>query len=115
VTGAGRRSWPSPSPLDLQALIATLAPPMKKTLIALLLCSLTVSPALAADDYPPGPDSKKQPGVPEGEVLKFTFDKSKIFPGTTREYWVYVPRQYDPARPACVYVNQDNVQWCSTI
>jgi hypothetical protein len=38
-------------------------------------------------------------GVPKGEVLKFTFDQSKIFPGTWREYWVYVPAQYKPDKP----------------
>jgi gluconolactonase len=31
----------------------------------------------------------------KGEVLKFTFDQSKVFPGTTRDVWVYVPREYD--------------------
>ncbi|MBI5799403.1 MAG: SMP-30/gluconolactonase/LRE family protein [Verrucomicrobia bacterium] len=83
---------------------------MRIILSALALsCSLLASSLRAADDYVPGPDSKKQPGVPEGEVLKFSFDKSKIFPGTTRDYWIYVPRQYDPAKPACVYVNQDGV------
>ncbi|MDP1797269.1 MAG: SMP-30/gluconolactonase/LRE family protein, partial [Planctomycetaceae bacterium] len=49
--------------------------------------------------------------VPKGDVTKYTFDKSNIFPGTTRDYWVYVPKQYNPAKPACVYVNQDGVQW----
>jgi sugar lactone lactonase YvrE/enterochelin esterase-like enzyme len=49
--------------------------------------------------------------VPKGEVTKYTFENSKIFPGTVRDYWVYVPKQYDPAKPACVYVNQDNVQY----
>ncbi len=49
--------------------------------------------------------------VPKGDVTKYSFNKSKIFPGTTRDYWVYVPKQYDPAKPACVYVNQDGVQW----
>ena len=39
-----------------------------------------------ADDYEPGPDSKPQPGMPKGEVLKFSFEQSKIFPGTDREY-----------------------------
>ena len=48
---------------------------------------------------------------PKGEVTKYTFDKSKIFPGTVRDYWVYVPKQYDPAKPACVYVNQDGIQF----
>ncbi|MDQ3011262.1 MAG: alpha/beta hydrolase-fold protein, partial [Acidobacteriota bacterium] len=52
-----------------------------------------------------------QPGVPKGEMLKFTFENSKLFPGTWREYWVYVPAQYTPDKPACVYVNQDGVQW----
>lgn len=66
---------------------------------------------LAAEDYPVSPDSKPQPGVPQGELIKFEFAGSKIFPGTTREVTIYVPRQYDPAQPACVYVNQDGVQW----
>jgi len=48
---------------------------------------------------------------PKGEVLKFTFNKSRIYPGTAREYSVYIPAQYNPARPACVYVNQDGVQY----
>jgi gluconolactonase len=49
--------------------------------------------------------------VPKGEVTKYTFDQSKIFPGTVRDYWVYVPRQYDPAKPACLHVNQDGIQF----
>ncbi len=51
------------------------------------------------------------PAIPKGEVKKYTFDQSKIFPGTTRDYWVYVPKQYDGKKPACLYVNQDGVQW----
>ena len=46
---------------------------------------------------------------PKGEVTKYTFEDSKIFPGTVRDYWVYVPKQYDPAKPACLYVNQDGI------
>jgi sugar lactone lactonase YvrE/enterochelin esterase-like enzyme len=49
--------------------------------------------------------------VPKGEVTKYTFERSRIFPGTTRDYWVYVPRQYDPAKPACLHVNQDGIQF----
>ncbi len=63
------------------------------------------------ETYPPHPDSQPQEGVPKGELMKFTFENSKIFPGTWREYWVYVPAQYSPDKPACVYVNQDGVQW----
>ncbi len=49
--------------------------------------------------------------MPKGELIKFEFAGSKIFPGTTREVTVYVPRQYDGTKAACVYVNQDGVQW----
>ncbi len=49
--------------------------------------------------------------IPQGEVTQHSFSDSKIFPGTFRDYWVYVPRQYDPARPACLYVNQDGIQY----
>jgi enterochelin esterase-like enzyme len=44
-------------------------------------------------------------------MLRFTFDHSQIFPGTTRTYWIYVPAQYDGKIPACVYVDQDGRQW----
>ncbi|MCF0053554.1 SMP-30/gluconolactonase/LRE family protein [Dyadobacter sp. LJ53] len=64
-----------------------------------------------SENYPVDPASEEQAGVPKGEVLKVTFENSKIFPGTWREYWVYVPAQYKPDRPACVYINQDGIQW----
>ncbi|HVW35953.1 MAG TPA: SMP-30/gluconolactonase/LRE family protein, partial [Pirellulales bacterium] len=28
-----------------------------------------------------------------------------------RDYWIYVPQQYDPAKPACLHVNQDGIQF----
>jgi gluconolactonase len=87
---------------------------MRSTHILLpLLLFLVVAGSLAqtAENYPVNPDSKPQPGVPKGEVQKFTFENSKIFPGTWREYWVYVPAQYLPDKPACVYVNQDGIQY----
>jgi sugar lactone lactonase YvrE/enterochelin esterase-like enzyme len=49
--------------------------------------------------------------VPKGEVTKHTFEASKIFPGTTREYWIYVPEQYKADHPACVFVCQDGIQY----
>lgn len=75
---------------------------MPRRLSAGLLLTLVTS--LAAQD-------PKTPAGPKPEVAKYTFDKSKVFPGTVRDYWVYVPKQYDPAKPACVYVNQDGVQY----
>jgi gluconolactonase len=64
----------------------------------------------AADDYQPGPDSQPRENVPKGTTEKFTFIGSKVFPGTEHTYWVYVPKQYDPATPACLWVNQDGIQ-----
>lgn len=49
--------------------------------------------------------------APVGDVVQYQFDQSKIFPGTVRDYWVYVPKQYDPAKPACLFVCQDGVQY----
>ena len=63
-----------------------------------------LAPSLrAADVYKPGPDSERQ-DVPHGEVRQATLASSAIFPGTTRDYFVYVPKQYDPAKPACLMV-----------
>jgi enterochelin esterase-like enzyme len=74
-------------------------------LLSALALSLAVT-AFAADDYKLGPDSERQKDVPAGKVTKHTWNSS-IFPGTVRDYWVYVPAQYDKSRPACVMVFQD--------
>ena len=63
------------------------------------------------ESYPEDSASIEQPNVPKGEILKFTFENSKIYPGTTREISVYIPSQYRPDKHACVYINQDGVQW----
>ena len=60
----------------------------------------------AGQEYPYGPDSQRQPGVPQGTVTQYTWT-SKIFPGTVRDYWVYVPAQYTPDKPACVMLFED--------
>ncbi|MEO7311719.1 MAG: SMP-30/gluconolactonase/LRE family protein [Chitinophagaceae bacterium] len=64
-----------------------------------------------ATSYPIDSASVEHAGVPKGELLKFTFNRSAIFPGTFRDYWIYIPAQYQPGKPACVYVNQDGIQW----
>src|SRR5688572_15768238 len=57
--------------------------------------------------YALGPDSLPQEGVPKGRLEGPTLFRSKIIGNTTRQYWVYVPAQYDPAKPANVLVFQD--------
>jgi gluconolactonase len=66
-------------------------------------------PELALQDYPLGPDSKRQPDVPSGKVFSFSMDQSKFFPGTQRTIDVYVPAQYIADRPACVLVSLDHL------
>src|SRR5882724_1304111 len=61
---------------------------------------------LTADEYTLGPDSERQPQVPRGAVTQYSWT-SKIFPGTVRDYWVYVPAQYDASKPACVMIFRD--------
>ncbi len=59
-------------------------------------------------EYPLGPDSERKEDVPKGEVTKHVW-KSTVFPKTIREYYVYVPAQYDPqgTEKAAVMVFQD--------
>ena len=86
---------------------------MKRSLVPLFLFLQTAlfAQTLPVISYPVDSASVEQAGVPKGEIIKLTFNNSKIFPGTWREYWVYVPAQYKADQPACVYVNQDGIQW----
>jgi gluconolactonase len=85
---------------------------MKKILgLVFIFASIMASAQPAEEKYAVDSASIEQPGVPKGETLKFTFSNSKIFPGTWREYWIYIPAEYRPEQPACVYVNQDGIQW----
>src|SRR6478736_6136032 len=85
---------------------------MKKNLVlVLLLCVGKLAAQTTTETYPVDPASVEQAGVSKGEILKFTFENSKIFPGTSREISIYVPVQYKADKPACVYVNQDGIQW----
>ena len=74
--------------------------------IFLVVVGLVGRSAARAEEYVLGPDSQPQPGVPRGEVTQHSWT-SRIFPGTVRDYWVYVPKQYDASRPAAVMVFQD--------
>jgi enterochelin esterase-like enzyme len=79
---------------------------MSRYLAGVATLLLGASLLWSADDYKLGPDSQEQPDVPHGKVTKHSWT-SKIFPGTVRDYWVYVPAQYDAKKPACVMVFQD--------
>ena len=71
--------------------------------IVLLLFAI---PCYSQDSlYKPGPDSQRQPGVPKGTVSKYEW-QSKVY-NNFREYYVYVPAQYNAAAPAALMVFQD--------
>jgi enterochelin esterase-like enzyme len=65
--------------------------------------------ACAVESPPLGPDSHPQPGVPRGTLTthRHTSDATAAFPNTSRDWTLYVPAQYDAARPANLVVFQD--------
>lgn len=81
---------------------------------ALLVLNLLSLSSRAADDYVLGPDSQFKPDVPRGRLERFQFTNSTVFPGTVRDGGVYIPAQYDPARPAALMVFQDGIGFMST-
>jgi enterochelin esterase-like enzyme len=72
--------------------------------LAMLLCGSHGLAAPPDDLYRLGPDSEPHEGVPQGKVVGPTALPSNVYPNTTRNYWVYVPAQYDPSKPASLMV-----------
>ncbi len=73
-----------------------------------LLCSAALAAsALAADEFVESPLHRVNPSIPHGTVTKMPVWESKIFAGTTRDWWVYVPAQYQASKGAAVMVFQD--------
>lgn len=81
-------------------------------LFTCLASSLLLASAALADEYPVGPDSQRQPNVPQGKLTKGTWT-STIYPGTVRDYHIYVPAQYKGDKPACVMIFQDGTGFVS--
>lgn len=75
-----------------------------RTLSAVLLLSAS---AWGIDDYKLGPLSQENPAVPKGKVTQMPAHTSKIFEGTLRDWWIYVPAQYQADKPANLMVFQD--------
>ena len=60
-----------------------------------------------AGDYPLTQDSLAHPRVPIGKLEgPFEF-QSKVFTGTSRQYWIYVPANYKPKTKLALLVFQD--------
>lgn len=63
--------------------------------------------------YELGPDSQRHDGVPKGQVTQHVWKQSRVYPGTIRRYWIYVPAQYDASQPAALMVFQDGHAYVS--
>jgi enterochelin esterase-like enzyme len=53
------------------------------------------------------PSSYEQPDVPQGKMSDKLVHTSKVYDGMQSDYWIYVPAQYDPAKPAALMIWQD--------
>ena len=83
---------------------------LKKSLhvtLILMACGFCQVSATAQESYPKHADAKAREGVPQGKVTQHRFTNSKIFPGTQRDYHIYVPAQYKADKPAALMVFQD--------
>jgi gluconolactonase len=81
---------------------------MRRAFFTLLL--LSASSFLFAEDYVLGPDSQPHDGVPKGVVTQHTLPPGKFYPGTPHSYSVYVPAQYDAAKPTPFMIFLDGSQ-----
>ncbi len=83
----------------------------KRFLGTALLCTLAFTAAaqepIIETRYALAEDSFPQEGAPRGEVFEFVWDKSEVYPGTIRRYYIYVPAQYQSSQPAALMVFQD--------
>lgn len=89
--------------------------PAMHSTVALLFSALSALPALrsiAQDDYKPGPDSIAQANVPKGELIRgtYTAKEGSVFPGTERDYTIYLPPRKGgiPAAAGAQKDNRDN-------
>jgi enterochelin esterase-like enzyme len=66
------------------------------------------APAFAQlEVYTEHPDSRAASDVPKGKLTQQPKFQSEVFKGTTRDWWIYVPAQYNGETPAAVMVFQD--------
>lgn len=60
-----------------------------------------------------GQDAPAAVAAPKGRVEQARLGDSGIYPGTQRDYWIYVPAQYDGSREAAVMIFEDGAAYVS--
>ena len=83
---------------------------MTRVALALVVAAVPVG-AFAQESFELGPDSQRQPGVPRGEITEHRWDASTVYRNTERDWWLYVPAQYDGETPAALMVFQDGASY----
>ena len=78
-----------------------------KTLLPLFAVAFLAALPARGDDYTLGPDSQEQPGVPKGAVSEFAWKESKVYPGTERKCWIYLPPALDKDKEYPLIIFQD--------
>ncbi|QDU79786.1 enterobactin/ferric enterobactin esterase [Polystyrenella longa] len=81
------------------------------SILTCLILTITAAPLLAEEPYKHGPDSERQAGVPQGEILEGSYTSDDVYAGTVRDYYVYIPAQYQPGETACLMVFQDGASY----
>lgn len=77
---------------------------------AIAIVSVFATLGSAQEDHP---DRQVHADVPKGTITKGIFAESQLFPGTTREYSVYVPAQYQQGTPANLMVFMDGKNYAN--
>lgn len=83
---------------------------MLRALITAIVTTVSAV-SLAQTSYELGPDSQRQAGIPQGEIIQLRFEESEIYRNTERDWWIYVPEQYDGQTPAALMVFQDGAMY----
>ena len=78
---------------------------MKRYFSSIFLILLCVTSFAQDSLYKLGPDSQRKDGIPKGIVTKYEW-QSKLL-NNFREYYVYVPAQYDSTKPVALMIFQD--------
>jgi enterochelin esterase-like enzyme len=97
-------------PLKIRS--AAVSSRLVSSLLLLISCLPLNAQQRAAIQQPGGPNSGPAPAppdVPMGKLSEKLTLRSQIYDGMLSDYWIYVPAQYDPKKPAAVMVFQDGL------
>ncbi|MGH9590125.1 MAG: alpha/beta hydrolase-fold protein [Terracidiphilus sp.] len=78
--------------------------------LLLVLCAALLPAQSDYNNYPLGPDSQPQAGVPKGTITHYVLKPGRFYPGTPHHYAIYVPAQYDASKPTPLMIFLDGSQ-----